>query len=244
MTKGCLQEGTVYSFSADIRLQSEEFIVPRLRLVSKGVPGQANLIFDNVQNCPQVSSETGWTTCTADFTATAHLTSASWVQLLILFPLNANSDADFDNISITFKAASQEGINLLDVDNLDQCYTAGTEFMIPSDDLAFDSAQVSSLSAVQSSGTVQINGELTRVSTFIEDPDFSTEFAMLSRNIKFKGEENNGIGPTFVILNTPLVAQKVKGVELIGFGQEGVLGRNVSDYILVDMLVLLIIFVL
>jgi hypothetical protein len=204
-----------------------------LRLVSKGVPGQENLVFDNVQNCPQISSDTGWTTCTADFTATAHLTSASWVQLLILFPLNAKNDADFDNISVTFKAASQEGIDLLDADNLNQCYTAGTEFMIPSDDLAFDSAQVSTLSAVQPLGKVQIHGDLTRVSTSIEDPDFSSEFAMLSRNIKLKGDENNDIGPTFIILSTPLVAQKVKGVEFIGFGQEGILGRNVSVFIVV-----------
>ena len=232
LTKGCLQEGSVYSFSVDIRLHSEEAVVPRLRLVSKGVPGEENLVFDNVQNCPQVSSEIGWTTCTADFTATGHLTSASWVQLLVLFPLNANDDADFDNISITFKTASQEGIDLLNVDELDKCYTTGTEIMIPSDDLAFDSAQVTTLSTVSPLGKVQINGDIKRVSTSIEDPDFSSEFAMLSRNILFKGEENNDIGPAFVIMNTPLVTQKVKGVEIVGFGQESILGRHVSSFLL------------
>lgn len=233
LTPGCLQTGSVYSFSAKIRLHSESPVVPKVRLVSK-VSGSSTLQFDEIQDsCPQVSSDYGWTTCTGDFTATSHLSTAASVRLLIMFPLNDNDDVDFDDISITFKNSAGAGMELSDSESVNSCYAAGAEILIPSVDLSFDSVQTRTLKEVFTSGSssmVQFTEDITRVTTVTENSDYAAEFAFLSRNILFKNGAVDDVGPSLTVLNTPGVTQTITGVEFNGFGQELVSGRHPINF--------------
>ena len=199
-------------------------------MVSK-IPGNPTLAFDEIQDsCPQVSIDDGWTTCSGDFTASSHLSTAASVRLLIMFPLDNTHDVDFDDISIAFKHTAGAGIELTDSDNVDSCYTSGAEVLIPSVDLSFDSIQTRNVKDVLKSGSssiVQFEEDITRVTTATENSDFAAEFAFLSRNILFKNGGADNVGPTLTILNTPGITQKITGVELNGFGQESISGSHV-----------------
>jgi hypothetical protein len=54
----------------------------------------------------------------------------------------------------------------------------------------------------------------------------ATEAILLNRNIVFfnEGGASATVGAHFMILNTPNVEQRIEGVALVGFGQEGVRG--------------------
>jgi len=217
----CLQTSAVYSFSARIRLHSLAADTPMVKLVST-VPGQTGIVGDVVAAaCPQTSLELGWVTCRSQFSVEKHLSTASQVQLLIVFTANQLDTADFDDISFTFQnAINQGGIEL--GDDLSQCYAPGAKALIPSDDLTFDSAQIVTLETLLSGTTVGVAEDIARVTTNSTDPDFAAEFALLSRNILFTGDDdgdNYGHGPAFVVLHTPDVGQLVRGVDFNGFGR-------------------------
>ena len=71
-----------------------------------------------------------------------------------------------------------------------------------------------------------LDAPIDRPTTLLDSPDFAVEVALLSRNVKFGVEVG---GPTngghVWFMNTPNVSQTFVGVEVVEFGQQGVLGR-------------------
>jgi len=219
LNPSCLQTASIYEFSAKIRLHSLTADSPLIKLISQ-ISGQNDFSF-NVINpaCPQTSSAAGWVTCQFNFTANEYFSTTSSLQLLIVFPGNENDDADFDDISIIFQSSVQKGgIELMDNGRMNSCYAPGAKILLPSDDLNFHSEQIVTLQDSQHNFAVVIE-ELERISTFVDNPDFATEFAFLSRNILFENGDPDDVGPSFVVLQTPGTKQKVKGVDFNGFGQ-------------------------
>jgi len=223
----CLQTSSVYNFSAKIRLHAGANNNVQVKLVST-VPGKQGFEFDigATALCDVTSSgdTLEWVTCESKFVIKQHLSTASQVQLLIMFATNQFDTADFDDISFTFEDAVQEGgIELKD--DLSSCYAPGAKVLIPSDDLAFNSEQIVTLEKMLSGNIVAIEEDIVRVSTYANDPNFPTEFAVLSRNILFTSDDGvENAGPSFVVLNTPY-SQKISGVDFTGFGRASTIGQ-------------------
>lgn len=61
-------------------------------------------------------------------------------------------------------------------------------------------------------------------------PELAAEVASLNRPVKFDSveDENDMHGGHLIVFHTPNVAQKLEGVEIGNFGQQGILGRYVS----------------
>lgn len=79
---------------------------------------------------------------------------------------------------------------------------------------------------------VELDTPIWRPTTLKDSQDFATEVALLARNIVFEGatdDSNSRHGAHLIIMNTPNVVQKLEGVELRNFGQQGNLGRYVSQ---------------
>lgn len=214
----CLQTSSIYLFSAKIRLHSVGTDYALVKLVSK-IPGQSGYHFDIVENkCPETSSNLGWVTCETIFAVSPDLSTASQVQLLIMFAKNEVDDADFDDISFTFQNAMKEGqIELKD--DLSSCYAPGAKVLLPSDNLNFNSEQIVTLQAISGGNFISLEEDIVRTSTYNNDPDFPTEFAILSRNILFENNDADHVGPSLVVLNTPNIEQHIQGVDFYGFGR-------------------------
>jgi len=63
-----------------------------------------------------------------------------------------------------------------------------------------------------------------------ELPELAAEVASLNRPVKFDSIEDSSDnhGGHLIVFHTPNVAQKLEGVEINHFGQQGILGRYVS----------------
>ncbi len=91
---------------------------------------------------------------------------------------------------------------------------------------------------VSASGCMTADGKILLASP-ITNPmsgpdDFSVEMALLSRRITLEaspldGNGGSGIEGHFIVMHTPDVNQTIRGMEIKGFGQQGNLGRYVSN---------------
>lgn len=111
-------------------------------------------------------------------------------------------------------------------------WTVGAEILITSHTTAWDDHQVRKITKIHFDtvpGHVELKLDLPiqRPTTLLDDSDFAVEVALLSRNIVFEGGPDNKPrrGGHFWIMNTPSVVQKLVGIEIINFGQQGYLGR-------------------
>jgi hypothetical protein len=72
-----------------------------------------------------------------------------------------------------------------------------------------------------------LNESIVHPTTYVDSQEYAVEVGLLSRNVLFTSSVANGslIGGHFWIFNTPNVPQKIFGVEIKNFGQQGTLGR-------------------
>lgn len=227
LTTGCLEPGTVYTMSVKIKIDSVATVIPRV--ITKTHTNDKP-IFDIVAFCPGSSESIGWITCTADYSFRSHHFTAPKVELLIFFKDDVSSDASFDELSLMFKSGAPGNIALKDdTESLDSCWGPGADIVFPSENLYFDATTTTSLESVLSGGIIETTTNVSPLpTTGIINSHTAGEVALLSRNIRFENGDNVGGGPSLTILNTPLLAQKIQGVEFDGFGTEAIVGRYVS----------------
>lgn len=112
----------------------------------------------------------------------------------------------------------------------------GAQVLITSHTREWDEEQVRTISNIYDHTeagyvVVELDLPIWRPTTIKDSPDFATEVALLARNIVFEGaadDSNSRHGAHLIIMHTPGVVQKLEGVELRNFGQQGNLGRYVS----------------
>jgi len=232
LTHGCLQTGAVYSFSSRIRIRSGVETKAKITITSKAT--DESVVLDFVQKeCPASSTNIGWITCTGEFTIPDHLSQPKERVRLAIFTQDKElADIDIDDVSFLFKMSGGGGIELQDKDNIANCWAPKSEFLIPSNDLKFDRVQVDKFKTINSTGFVKSATELDRVTTAMDDSDFATELALLSRNIRFVGNESEQKNPSFIVLNTPNIKQIVEGVDFDGFGQEQVVAHYPISFVM------------
>ena len=226
LTTGCLEPGTVYTMTVKIKIDSVATVIPRV--ITK-THTDGNPIFDIVAFCPGSSESIGWITCTADYSFKSHHFASEKVELLVFFKDDLSSDASFDDFSLEFKYGAPGNIALKDADNLDSCWGSGADIVFPSETLYFDATTTTSLESVFPGGIIKPIANVSPLpTTAIINSYTAGEVALLSRNIRFENGDNGSGGPSLTILNTPLLAQKIQGVEFNGFGTEAITGRYVS----------------
>lgn len=121
--------------------------------------------------------------------------------------------------------------NVIVPDSVDGKWSVGAEILITSHTRIWNDHQVRTITGVGPAFAqpgyveLQLNSTILRPTTYAEFPDFAVEVALLSRNILLDGGVADAIGGHFEIRQTPMVAQAIEGIEIVGFGQPGTLGR-------------------
>jgi G8 domain len=109
-------------------------------------------------------------------------------------------------------------------------WAPGAEILITSHTRVWDAHQVRKIESVSTSSgktTLRLNETIVRPTTFLEDGNFATEVALLSRNVLIQGGSDPlpWHGGHFMVHHTPGQQQLVQGVEFRNMGQQGLLGR-------------------
>jgi hypothetical protein len=112
-------------------------------------------------------------------------------------------------------------------------WTKGAEILITSHSQDWMGQQVRRIAAVsdyKNGGLyvqIKLDKPIKRPTTLVQSRDFAVEVALLSRNIVFQGGVDviKNHGAHFWVMFTPIVIQKLEGVEFINFGQQGLIGR-------------------
>jgi len=224
---GCVAAGNTYTFSGKFRVHTTSSVVvkPYIRTLQ---PAQDKFEFQPITLCAPQTSADDFVTCgPVDFTFTDVHTTASSVSLVYIID-DATTDVDMDDLSFVFKSGAPSGY-VLDSAVTPSCWGAGAEVVLPSENLHHYDAETTTIASVEAGGQIILANPIQRTSQDV-NPDYTPELALLSRNIVFETGTTNTNGPSLVVLNTKNVVQKIQGVSLVGFGKQGVLGRNPINF--------------
>ena len=127
------------------------------------------------------------------------------------------------------------GVNLSNIvvdDSIVNKWGPGSEILITSHTREWNKHQQRTITQIETSefpGKVRVwlDKPIVRPTTVRDSPDFATEVALLSRNIVFKGgdDETSLHGGHMWVMHTPNVVQSIVGVDIQNFGQQGSRGR-------------------
>ena len=231
---GCVVEDVVYTISAKVWVHSD---VPRQAEIVAGASqpdGTTN--WSTLLLCPESTESSGFVTCEMQLSFTPQHIAATAITLFIRPRGDADSTVDWDDLSIEMTGFEEPDVVGLLVDPalVRDCWSdrisEGAEVLLTSHTLDFNDQQV-----VVASGMNATDGTISLASPFnnpMSGPgDFTVEVALLSRRITLQASSDSGssIGGHFIVLHTPEVNQTIRGLEIKGFGQQGNLGRYVSD---------------
>lgn len=228
MNPACLQPGARYRVLARIRIKGAIGIqaVQYLRI---RFGEQNQLERYTVAKCPP-SHPQRFITCRADVILPLELDGKKLLSadLTIETLDEATADVEVDDWSFTQVNGPIRSIVVPEA-GVDHCWGEGAEVLITSHTTSMENSQVRRLVSPPSrldSGLVQL--DLDRVidpPVAMSDGDgFPVEVALLSRNIVFEGAEHptdSLIGGHLIVFHTADVVQKIVGIELENFGQQG-----------------------
>ena len=115
-------------------------------------------------------------------------------------------------------------------------WDVGAEVLITSHTSSWNDEQVRKIAQIEASeesGYVNIvlDDTIKAPTTMNDDPRFVTEIAILDRNIRVQGADDDPDplhGGHLIVLHTPGDGQDIVGLEVTNMGQAGNLGRYVS----------------
>jgi len=225
ITPQCLVDGSVYTFSMKIKVDSAVEVMPVV--VIKTHTAEEDRIFDVVAYCPVSSTAIGWTTCTNDFTFKGHHSVSPKVEVVIYLRNDSNSDVSYDDISFTFKSGGVSKMVLLESVS---CWDSNASVIFPSQTLLYDDTTITSVESVTGNKITTSDDVLPLPIAATESSDTASEIGLLSRNILFENGDNSSSGPYLVVLKTPGVPQKIQGIEFNGFGTQGAVGKHPINF--------------
>jgi len=234
---GCITDNTVYKIKVDFRLfphaqnanpQDHGF---RVKLKVKRADGKDSWL--TMAQCDKLDADdmSTWQTCEKVYTVPEGLVKEGDQQYEIIFETTTYIDYDVDNISIK---QSTGPINTVTVaDSVDGKWGVGAEVLITSHTSDWNGEQVRQITDIQpseDSGYVDLvlNATIAAPTTMKDDSNYATEIAILSRNIRLQGADDDSDplhGGHVIILHTPGGGQSIVGLELTNMGQAGNLGR-------------------
>lgn len=231
---GCITNNAVYGVKFDYRLHASEENTPeltdsvRVRLKIKRADNSDSWYYMAKCSPDEIGS---WKTCDATFTIPSDAVREGDILNEIYFEMPPYLEYDVDNIS--FKKGSGP-ITAVTVDaSVDGKWGVGAEVLITSHTQDWDDDQVRLITDVRASeeaGKVDIvfNESISPPTTMKDNSLYATEIAILSRNIKVQGADDDPDplhGGHMIILHTPGGGQSIVGLEVTNMGQAGNLGR-------------------
>ena len=235
---GCMTTNSVYRVKMDYRLYAHEEIPNpeefgfKVRLKVKRGDGSDS--WYDMARCNEENESGVWQTCDKIYTVPEGVVNEGDVQYEIILETDRHIDYDVDNISIIQTTGP---INAIMVDNsVNGKWGVGAEVLITSHTTSWDDEQVRTITQIEppdESGFVKIglNATIRAPTTMSNDSLYATEIAILSRNIKLEGAEDDPDdlhGGHLMVFATPGDGQDIVGLEVTNMGQAGNLGRYVS----------------
>jgi hypothetical protein len=184
--------------------------------------------------CPDSNEYSGFISCERQLLFSPQLIAATSITLFIRprGPGAYASTVDWDDLSIQFVDGPVEEL-LVDPTIMHDCWAGpiskGAEVLLTSHTLDYTDHQVVSTSGMTTDGKISLTSPI--MNPMSGPDDFSVEVALLSRRITLEAslDSSSSIGGHFIVLHTPGVNQTIRGLEIKGFGQQGNLGRYVSN---------------
>ncbi len=155
----------------------------------------------------------------------------------------STSDADYDDISILPILVNPPGTP--DVFYVEpavaECWASkvGTELLITTNEIGtikggWDDEDIAVITHVDTvTGAVTVDDPISHYKTTeLQDARFATEVAVLHRSTVFEAVEDNELEPWIgghSVVKHTLVPQLLSGVEFVNFGQQGQLGKRLSN---------------
>jgi len=235
---GCVTANSVYRLKLDYRLHPHEQMPNpetfglNIRLKVKRADTKDNWYY--MARCGSDDSNGLWQTCDEIYTIPEDVVKDGDLQYEIVLETETYVDYDVDNISIVKTSGP---INAITVDNsVYEKWGVGAEVLITSHTNRWNDEQVRTISSIEpadESGFVKIglNATIRAPTTMKDSSAYATEIAILSRNIKLQGAEddpNDLHGGHLMVMHTPGDGQDIVGLEVTNMGQAGNLGRYVS----------------
>jgi hypothetical protein len=187
-----------------------------------------------IAECPPSTGE--WVQCTCRFTLTEDQVASNLSINIHLTGDDYTPAVDFSGVKVDF-VAERSAIDTLfveDAASVTSCWGPGAEILITSHTIRYTDDQVVNIASVDSIlGKITLDRPIYRPITVADDSNTAVEVALLSRNVKFSAEDDDAVNPLHgghvIVLHTPHVGQRLSGVEVDGFGQQGNMGRYVSS---------------
>jgi len=116
-------------------------------------------------------------------------------------------------------------------ESVGEYWAPGAEILVTSHTTEWDAHQERRISSVETADgpyvALYLDHPIVRPTTILDDENFAVEVALLSRNIVFEGATDGDPlhGGQLVVYHTPELQQDLYGVEIVNFGQQGILGR-------------------
>jgi len=232
---GCMTANAVYRVKMDYRLHpTEEKPNPedygfRVRLKVKRESNSDSWF--EIARCNSDVEQGVWQTCDKIYTVPDNVVMEGDLQYEIVLEAERLIDYDVDNISIVQTTGPINTVTV--VDSVDGKWGAGAEVLITSHTTSWNDEQVRTITEIvasEESGYVNIilNETIKAPTTIKDDSNYATEIAILSRNIKLQGAEDDSDvlhGGHLMVLATPGDGQDIVGLEVTNMGQAGNLGR-------------------
>ena len=235
---GCITANAVYRVKMDYRLHpSEETPNPKdrgfkVRLKVKREDGHDNWYY--MANCISEEDNGVWQSCDKIYTIPEGVVEEGDLQYEIVLETDTYIVYDVDNISIVQTTGP---INAVTVEaSVVEKWGVGAEVLITSHTTSWDGEQVRRIEQIETSDDADfvdliLNATIAAPTTMKDDPTYATEIAILSRNIKVQGADDDTDplhGGHLIVLATPGDGQDIAGLEVTNMGQAGNLGRYVS----------------
>jgi hypothetical protein len=235
---GCIKTNAVYRVRMDYRLHpNEESPNPedvgfRVRLK---VRRESNVdSWFEIARCDSEDDNGVWQTCDKIYTVPEDVVMEGDLHYEIVLEAERYIDYDVDDISIVQTTGPIIAVTV--DDSVDGKWGVGAEVLITSHTTIWSDEQVRTITQIEASDesgyvNIVLNATIMAPTTTKDDSNYATEIAILSRNIKIQGAEDDSDvlhGGHLMILATPGDGQDIVGLEVTNMGQAGNLGRYVS----------------
>ena len=234
---GCIVQDAVYKVSAKVQVHWPDPTPAEIVVASVQPNGSTH--WSTLLLCPDSNENSGFVSCEQQLSFSPQLIAATSITLFIRprGPGAYASTVDWDDLSIEYVSVDGPVEEVLvDPTIVHDCWAGpiseGAEVLLTSHTLDYTDHQVVSTSGMTMDGKISLTSPI--VNPMSGAGDFSVEVALLSRRITLEASSVSGssIGGHFIVLHTPGVNQIIRGMEIKGFGQQGNLGRYVSNIIL------------
>jgi len=232
MINDCIVLNSIYNFRMKIRVHSTNSTKVRFTIKTFSPLAQnPNYIVESIGYCPPASKATGWVQCSRNFLFENIHESATKIELSFIVEDNLDADIDYDDISIILHAPPVR--KLVVPGEVTKCWGVGSKILQTSHTLNWKDHNILTIENITSdadgNSVLFVDKGIAKPTTSKDDPRVAVEVALLSRNVKITGADDDPVNPlhgaNLMVLHTPDVAQTIEGVLFQKMGQMGNLGK-------------------